>query len=116
MLVVVSFVHFCAIVQPIVSCGHLRLQDYLFVCGIDVTYIVRGVAFCGSFASVIEEGIQRVVKVARCSHKPAEFCCGDLNSIHSSATEFFVRCWTSHLKQTFVRRLFTTWEVNGSCS
>jgi len=91
LLVVVSFVHFCAIVQAVVGCGSLRLQDCLFICGIDVTYIVREVAFCGSLASVIVEGMQRVVKEARRSHKPAEFCCGGLNSIHASATKLFVR-------------------------
>lgn len=91
MLVAVSFVHFCTVVQPVVSCGNLRLQECLFVCGIDGTYVVKEVAFCGSPASVIVEGMQRVVQEARRSHKTAEFCCGELNSIHASATKFFVR-------------------------
>lgn len=68
MLIVVSFVYFCTMVQPVVSCGNLRLQERLFVCSIDMTYVVREVGFCGSFASVIVEGMQRIVKEARCSH------------------------------------------------
>lgn len=91
MLAVVSFVHFCTIVQPVFSCGNLWLQHCLFVCSIDAAYTVREVAFWGSLASVIVEGMQRVVKEARHSHKTAEFCCGGLNLIHASATKFFVR-------------------------
>lgn len=54
----------------------------------------------GALSQLLQQYMHRAVKEARCSHKTAEFCCGGLNSIHASATKFYLFIYFCEMTMT----------------